>query len=47
MEESGVGRVEGREMQEMLKTAQSLPALCRISPPCENIRGPSIQHILF
>ncbi|KAL0449833.1 UNVERIFIED_CONTAM: 2S albumin [Sesamum latifolium] len=32
------GELQGREMQEMLQTAQSLPSLCRISPRyCQNM----------
>ncbi|KAG8383841.1 hypothetical protein BUALT_Bualt04G0055700 [Buddleja alternifolia] len=41
-QERQVERVQGREMREMLQTAQSLPALCRISPRyCQNIPGGS------
>ncbi|XP_011099732.1 2S albumin [Sesamum indicum] len=32
------GELQGRELQEMLQTAQSLPSLCRISPRyCQNM----------
>ncbi|KAK4416683.1 2S albumin [Sesamum alatum] len=32
------GELQGREMREMLQTAQSLPSLCRISPRyCQNM----------
>ncbi|KAL7102024.1 hypothetical protein ACP275_08G093600 [Erythranthe tilingii] len=34
------GRLQGREIREMLKTAQSLPTLCRISSHyCQNLGG--------
>ncbi|KAK6150752.1 hypothetical protein DH2020_015684 [Rehmannia glutinosa] len=33
------GGLQGREMREMLKTAQSLPSLCRISPQSCQIIG--------
>ncbi|XP_057770094.1 2S seed storage albumin protein-like [Salvia miltiorrhiza] len=38
MEQREAGALQGREMREMMQTAQRLPSLCRISPQyCDNI----------
>ncbi|KAL7141978.1 hypothetical protein ABFS83_08G091000 [Erythranthe nasuta] len=43
-EQRQAGRLQGREIGEMLQTAQSLPSLCRISPHyCQNFEGPTIM----